>query len=641
MGANLGAGGSTFRIWAPNALAVYVAFNQAPGTTYAKQDKDLLVANDGFWTGYFAGVTESTLYRFWVVGQGSEGYKRDPYARELTFDAYPDYNCIVRDPGEYEWQDAGFQTPAFNDLIIYQFHFGVFYAHDSEGNDIRQNRIGKILDVVDRIPYFAAMGVNAILPLPFQECQGENTLGYNGTDYFSLEMDYAVRPPDLPMYVDRVNVLRAAKGKKTLQVADLARQGDQLKAFIDLCHLYGIAVLADVVYNHAGGPFDDQCLYFLDRQSTGNNNSSLYFTDQPLAGGLIFAFWQSQVCQLLIDNGRTLLQDFHCDGLRYDEVTVIAQNGGWSFAQNITSALRYVKPNAVQIAEYWDNDRWKAIAAPPSGMGFDVGYADALRQAIRSAVSQATGGRLASVDMDQIHDALYVTYNADRRWALLQQLENHDVEYVDHDDKQPRIAALSDPSNARSWYARSRSKVATGLLLTAPGVPMVFMGQEFLEDKYWSDWQGRPDLLIYWAGVNGADKNMGDQHRFTTDIMWLRRNQPALRGEGLNVFHVDNQNRVIAFHRWVPGAGRDVIVVASLNETTFYNGGYQLGFPAGGFWYEVFNSDYYDTMPNPNLQGNFGGINVSGPPQDGLPTSSGITLPANSLVVFARDAGDA
>jgi hypothetical protein len=89
--------------------------------------------------------------------------------------------------------------------------------------------------------------------------------------------------------------------------------------------------------------------------------------------------------------------------------------------------------------------------------------------------------------------------------------------------RQLRIAALADPLNARSWYARSRAKVATGLLLTAPGVPMIFMGQEFLEDKYWTDWPGRPELLIWWDGLEGKDRHMSDQHRFTRDLMWLRR----------------------------------------------------------------------------------------------------------------------
>ena len=118
----------------------------------------------------------------------------------------------MRDPDDYPWHDAGFRPPAFNDLIIYQFHIGVFYAKDAAGNDIRPHRVCKILDVVDRIEYFADLGVNAVMPLPFQEYQGENSLGYNGTDLFSPEMDYAVPAAELGPYVARVNRLLAAKG---------------------------------------------------------------------------------------------------------------------------------------------------------------------------------------------------------------------------------------------------------------------------------------------------------------------------------------------------------------------------------------------------------------------------------------------
>jgi hypothetical protein len=62
----------------------------------------------------------------------------------------------------------------------------------------------------------------------------------------------------------------------------------------------------------------------------------------------------------------------------------------------------------------------------------------------------------------------------------------------------------------------------------------------------------------------------------------LRRRHPGLRGEGLNVFYVNNDNRILAFHRWVEGTGRDVVIVVSLNESTFYNHSYQLGFPLSG-----------------------------------------------------------
>ena len=593
---------------------------------------------DGFWAGFVPGIKDGDLYRFYVVGAGSEGFKRDPYARELEFNGYPDCDCIVRDPASYQWHDAEFRPPAFNDLIVYQFHIGAFYAKDPAGKDIRPHRVSKILDVVERIEYFADLGVNAVMPLPFQEYQGENSLGYNGTDLFSPEMDYAVAAGELAPYLARVNRLLTAKGFAPLAAAQLTGQINQFKAFIDLCHLHGIAVIADVVYNHAGGGFDDQSLWFFDRQPGTTDNNSLYFTDQDHAGGRVFAFWKQEVRQFLIDNGKSLLQEYHVDGLRYDQVTVIAESGGWNFAQDLTNTLRYVKPAAVQIAEYWDNERWKGIATPPHGMGFDIGYSDVLRDTLREVIAATTGGRDARVDLDRLREALYLTYRDSARWTVLQCIENHDLLDVNHTgrDRQPRIAALADPSNARSWYARSRSKVATGILLTAPGVPMIFMGQEFLEDKYWTDWPKRPDLLIWWEGLEGKDKHMSDQHRFTRDLMWLRRKHPALRGEGLNVFHVQNDNRVIAFHRWLPGVGRDVVVVASLNESTFDDKGYRLGFPGGGHWNEVFNSDIYDHWVNPNARGNPGGVTADGPGWDGLPASADITLPANSMLVFAR-----
>ena len=114
----------------------------------------------------------------------------------------------------------------------------------------------------------------------------------------------------------------------------------------------------------------------------------------------------------------------------------------------------------------------------------------------------------------------------------------------------------------------------------------------------------------------------------------LRRNQPALRGDNVNPFHVHDLNRVIAFHRWLEGTGQDVVVVATLAESTWYN--YSLGFPSSGPWAEVFNSDVYDNWVNPIVAGNGGGIVASDAPLHGLPASASIVIPANGLVVFTR-----
>ncbi|MDB6137387.1 MAG: glycoside hydrolase family 13 domain protein [Verrucomicrobiaceae bacterium] len=667
MGANLLEDGATFRVWAPGAQAVYVALNS--GTAYAPNPADLLTkdAATGHWTGFISGIADGTPYRYWVVGAGGGGFKRDPYARELHYytgpavndeddvDDYNDSNGIVRDPSSYKWLAPPFSTPPFHKLVVYQLHVGVFYARDANGNDLRagptgQGRVSKLFDALDRVPYLSALGFNALLTLPLVEYWTSNSLGYNGTDLFSPEMDYCVDPTDATLatlYWPRINALLQAKGHPPKTLAEVSSHVDQMKLFVDICHLYGMAVIFDVVYNHAGGTFNDQSIDFFDRPAAphdGKDNppgNNLYFSRVGAEWtGKVFEFSENDVCEYLINNTRLFIQEYRIDGLRYDEVRVIDWNGGWSFIHNLTSTVRYLKSDCVQIAEYWGDYRPLAVIPAPRGMGFDIGYEDRFQKAVRSVLGEAAGGAANTVHFDAVKDALYTRGDVPAAWHLLQSLETHDIVYEPHDEKVPRIAALAGGGDARSWYATSRARVANGLLLTAPGVPMVFMGQEILEDKYWNDYPKATGSFIYWDaldGVNGKDKKVADFNRFMGDLIWLRRTYPGLTGEGLNVFHVHNDNRVIAFHRWIPGEGRDVVIVASLNEATFYNRSYQLGFPQGGHWEEVFNSDNYESWFNPNSQGNYGGVTADGPALHGLDQSGGITIPANGLLVFARE----
>jgi 1,4-alpha-glucan branching enzyme len=194
---------------------------------------------------------------------------------------------------------------------------------------------------------------------------------------------------------------------------------------------------------------------------------------------------------------------------------------------------------------------------------------------------------------------------------------------------------LSDPSDALSWYATSRSRVAAGICLTAPGIPMLFMGQEFLENQQWADdMVNYPNLLLNWQGLNSGVKQMTDFHLFITDLIHLRWQYPALRAEGFAVIHIDDQNRVLAFQRWVEDVGDDVVIVVSLANNDQY--GYRIGFPSGGTWKEVFNSDVYEDYVNPTVCGNGGQIITDDQPYDRLDYSAAITLPANGILVFAR-----
>lgn len=623
MGGTLVQGGATFRVWAPRASAVYVSgdFNGW------KQDASALMGQigGGHWASFMPGLQEGDRYLFYVNGTGTSGYKRDPRARELTFQpAFPYANCVLRNPARFPWHGTPFVPPAFNDLIIYQLHVGSY--------DIAPgNPDGCFFDVLQRVPYLADLGVTAIELLPIQEFPTTFSLGYNGADLYSVENQFAeADETKLQHYADVTNGILQSRGQTPYAGIDVLRGSDnQLRALIDVCHVYGIAVLFDVVYNHAGGGFDGNSMWFLDRMPYGDNNDSLYFTDQGWAGGQVFAYWNNDVKQFLIDNAKFLYEEYCIDGLRFDEVSVMDRFGGWGICQDLTATLRAEKPEAVQIAEYWPVNSYVVKDRGVGGAGFDATWNDSVRDSVRSAIGSAAGGASVQVAMHAVADAIANT-SLPNRWRAVQAVENHDIVYT---GRGPRIARLAGGNDARSWYARSRSRVAMGLVLTAPGIPHIFMGQEILEDKPWSDTPS-PNTEIWWAGLDGGDKSMSDFLRFTRELIALRRSHPGLRGEGCAIIHVHDDNRVLALQRWVDGVGNVAVVVCSLSEHTWY--GYEIGFPGSGRWLEAFNSDVYDNWVNPLVAGNGGAVYADGPPMHGLPNSASVTIPANSILVFAR-----
>ena len=640
-GTSLTSGGATFKVWAPRATAVYL-HGRFAGVAYDQQTPVRLLTRDtmGYWTGFQAGAADGDPYLFWVSGTGTNGYKRDPYAAELGLPgAFPNSSCILRPTGSYPWHDAGFRTPDFSDIVIYQAHIGT-YAIGTPG--VSSN----FLDVAGKLPYLAALGINLLQPLPMDEQEANPGMGYGGADLFSPDFPYFAGPAALPGYLAAINGLFAAKQLAPLALTDIVSAPGQLKALVDLCHAYGIAVAFDVVYNHAGGftvngTLDDNCIYYFDRvPDVGNNNDSLYFTSQDRGtGGLAFAMWNQDVCRLLQDNAQYYLDEFHADGLRYDEVSILLstnQANGWAFCRALTTQLRTAQPRFLQNAEFWPgefNDIPTSVqpvlqSADEGGAGFDVVQHDALRIALRSALGSAAYGASAGVSMSAIAAVLYPP-GMDHAWRAVTCIENHDLVMA---GRNPRIPVLADSADPSSWYARSRSRVASGLLLTAPGIPQLFMGQEFLEAKPWDVNPSGPYLLD-WISLDAGDQVMTDHLRFTQDLVRLRGSQPALRSDNVHAYYVSDADRVLAFHRWLP-SGQDVIVVATFAESTWWS--YHLGFPLTGFWREVFNSDVYDNWVNPWAAGNNGGIEAQGPPLHGFAASASVVIPANGVVVFAR-----
>lgn len=155
MGANLVADGATFRVWAPQAKAVYVLgdFNRR-----RRNDASLLTRDgQGHWRGFVRGVKDRQRYMFYVVGEGGEGLKRDPYARELE-SPFP-AECIIRRT-DFPWHESGYVTPPFHEFVIYQLHVGTFFTPNLP------RKGGTFLDVARKVPYLAELGVTALQLMP-------------------------------------------------------------------------------------------------------------------------------------------------------------------------------------------------------------------------------------------------------------------------------------------------------------------------------------------------------------------------------------------------------------------------------------------------------------------------------------------
>jgi 1,4-alpha-glucan branching enzyme len=158
---------------------------------------------------------------------------------------------------------------------------------------------------------------------------------------------------------------------------------------------------------------------------------------------------------------------------------------------------------------------------------------------------------------------------------------------------------------------------------------MLFMGQEYLEDGFFSDddpldW----DKLALFPGI----------HAMYRDMIGLRRNlggnTRGLQGNNTNVHHVDDGNKVIAFHRWDQGgAGDDVMVIANFKNQAWSS--YRIGLPGPGLWQVRLNSDWVGYDPS---FGNHQSPDVLAEqiPYDGMPYSAPFSFGPYSALILSQ-----
>ena len=156
--------------------------------------------------------------------------------------------------------------------------------------------------------------------------------------------------------------------------------------------------------------------------------------------------------------------------------------------------------------------------------------------------------------------------------------ENHDQ--AGPPPGQNRLPTLIDVNDHESVFAKKRSTLAAAIMLSSPGIPMIFQGQEMLETRAFGF--KTPTAVDFNRATDARFKGIVQMYH---DLIALRRNLAGktggLTGQNLNVFHLDDGNKTLAYHRWENGgAGDDVVVVANFSNVPLPN--LSIGFPRAG-----------------------------------------------------------
>jgi 1,4-alpha-glucan branching enzyme len=577
--------GVTFRVWAPNATSVHVAgsFNGWSTTQNA-----LVAEGNGYWSRDVLWVAAGSQYKFVIKNGATTLWKNDARARVLT---QSNGNSIVYKPDAFAWQTTDFQMEPWTRLVAYEMHVGTFHVPAGQALP------GTFATAQQKLDYLRDLGVNAIMLMPVNEYPGDLSWGYNPAHPFSVESSLG--------------------------------GPNALKAFVDAAHARGIAVMGDVVYNHFGP--SDLDLWQYDGWSV-NNQGGIFFYQDARANtpwGPRPDFSRGEVRAYIRDNALMWLDEFRLDGLRFDGTKYIRkqdQNGpdipeGWSLLQWVNNETDAQFPGKLMIAEDMDSNEWLTKPTGAGGAGFDTQWDPGFVHPIRAALTAVSD---AARDMEQVRYAVTNAFNGSMQQRIIY-TESHD-EVANGNTRLPEAIW---PGNAGSWYSRKRSTLGAALVMTAPGIPMIFQGQEFLEDG----WFAAEDPLDWSRAVTYAPIIA-----LYRDLIAMRRNlggvTRGLSGWFTNMHHVNNTNKVVAFHRWQEGgAGDDVIVVANFSNTAYTN--YRIGLPRAGLWKLRFNSDWSGYGAD---YANYPSFDTSGDPVpwNGMAQSGLVAIGPYSVLVYSQ-----
>ncbi|AZA11641.1 alpha-amylase family glycosyl hydrolase [Corynebacterium gerontici] len=529
--------GYAFRVWAPNADAVSVVgdFNDWDANANPLERE----GESGNFYGEVADATTGQEYQFSITNGEQTFMRIDPRATKVTNSVG---NGVLYNHADFDWSGDEFATPNQHELVIYETHIGSFVDN---GDD---NAPANLEDLTKKLDYLVGLNINCVELMPLMEFAGDYSWGYNPANIFAVESSYG--------------------------------GPDALKHFIKEAHARGIAVIIDVVYNHFGP--SDLSLWQFDGWQENDKGGIYFYQDWRSStpwGDTRPDYGRQEVRDFISDNARMWLRDYHADGLRLDMTPYMRSKDGfsddipegWTMMHEVGRVVREEFPGRVAIAE--DLHNLAAVSSTePDGGNMHAQWDSQFVHPVREALITNDD---ASRNVDSVANA--VTHEYLNPFDRVIYTESHD----EVANGSARVTTEVAGDNPDGWDAQKRATLGAALVLTAPGMPMLFQGQEFLEDEWFRD-----TVPLDW----GQAWAFRDIARMFSDLIGLRRNldgtTPGLQGPVTRVHHQDNESKLLVFSRETLD-GNAVLVAVNFSR---YECAANVHIPEG-HWRVRFNSD--------------------------------------------------
>ncbi|MCA9757154.1 MAG: alpha amylase C-terminal domain-containing protein, partial [Candidatus Eisenbacteria bacterium] len=571
----LSGGGVVFRVWSPGTTSAEV---RGEFNGWAEGDEMTRVGEDWVHRVPSATIGQQYKYRF-----DDSHWNTDPRARRLN--ASDNNNSYILDPFSYPWSVSDFDVPDFEEMVIYQLHVGTFAGGNGDPYGFTPFP-SRYIDVAARADHLADLGVNCVMIMPVNEFPGDESAGYNPISNYAPEWKYGTP--------------------------------DEFKSMIDAFHERGIAVVLDIVWNHFS--FSDNFMWFYD-------GDQIYFDDPALETpwGAQADFDNGNVRSYYLESAHQWLDHFKLDGFRMDAtdfMNIPPQDGsGWSLMQALNDQVDTRWADKFIFAEQLPDDPFVTRPTSLGGAGFDAQYHDAFTDRLREVILTAASGDPEMWKIQNIVNGSGAFLNG-----------RYVVNYVElHDETWPssggqRLVKTIDTTFPHDdIYAQGRTKLAQGIAFTAPGIPAMIMGTEWLESIDFGtsstnriDWE----KMTTYPGI----------YQYYQDLIALRTSVTALRADSPHeVYRVDESANVIAYQRYDFG-GSVAVVVANFSNNDYTS--FRVGLPQPNSWTEVLNSQ--SAIYGGSGLDNPGTLTSEEIAWDGHPWSIELNLPAMGFVVLMQ-----